>query len=103
MIGHEQTIVTAPGWRFPGVLDGLSAWLSPEARPMMLAIVVGSTVKGVVTGLLAGLVARWRHSVPLGVGAGVAIGFVLIYPRRQLARAATTRRLCCRECSSVRS
>jgi hypothetical protein len=62
---------------FLGVLDGLSAWLSPEARPMMLAIVVGSTVKGVVTGLLAGLIARWKHSVALGVGAGVAIGFVL--------------------------
>jgi hypothetical protein len=58
-------------------LDGLSAWLSPEARPMMLAIVVGSTVKGVVTGLLAGLIARWRHSVALGIGAGVAIGLVL--------------------------
>jgi hypothetical protein len=43
----------------------------------MLAIVVGSTVKGVVTGLLAGLIARWRHSVPLGVGAGLAIGFAL--------------------------
>jgi hypothetical protein len=62
---------------FLGLLDGLSAWFSPEARPMMLAIVVGSTVKGVVTGLLAGLIARWRHSVAVGVGAGVAIGFVL--------------------------
>lgn len=46
---------------FLRVLDGLSAWLSAEARPMMLAIVVGSTVKGVVTGLLAGLIAPWRH------------------------------------------
>jgi hypothetical protein len=62
---------------FLGVLDGLSAWLSPEARPMMLAIIVGSTVKGIVTGLLAGLIARWKHSVAIGVGAGVAIGFVL--------------------------
>jgi THAP4-like, heme-binding beta-barrel domain len=60
-----------------GLLDGLSAWFSPEARPMMLAIVAGSTVKGVVTGLLAGLIARWRHSVALGVGAGVAVGFGL--------------------------
>lgn len=57
-----------------GGLDGLSAWLSSEARPMMLAIVVGSTVKGIVRGLLAGPIVRWRHSVPLGMGAGVAIG-----------------------------
>ena len=27
-----------------GLLDGLSAWLDPEARPMMLAIVLGSTI-----------------------------------------------------------
>jgi hypothetical protein len=60
-----------------GALDGLSAWFSPEARPMMLAIVVGSTLKGVVTGLLAGLIARRRHSVALGVAAGIAIGFAL--------------------------
>ena len=33
-----------------GLLDGLSAWASLEARPMMLAIVTGSTLKGVVTG-----------------------------------------------------
>jgi hypothetical protein len=43
----------------------------------MLTIVVGSTLKGVATGLIAGLVARWRRSVALGIGAGVATGFVL--------------------------
>ncbi len=60
-----------------GALDGLSAWMSPEARPMMLAIVVGSTLKGIVTGLLAGLIARWRRSTALGVLAGLFIGLVL--------------------------
>jgi hypothetical protein len=60
-----------------GLLDGLSAWFSPDARPMMMAIVVGSTVKGLVTGLLTGLIARWRQSVVIGVVAGVAIGFGL--------------------------
>ncbi len=60
-----------------GVLDGLSAWFSPEARPMMMAIVTGSTLKGVVTGLLAGFIAQWRRSTILGVAAGLAIGFVL--------------------------
>ena len=60
-----------------GLLDGRSAWFYPEARPMMLAIVVGSTIKGVLTGLAAGLVARWRKSFALGVVAGVVVGFAL--------------------------
>jgi hypothetical protein len=60
-----------------GALDGLSAWLSPEARPQIVTIVVGSTMKGLVTGLRAGLISRRRQSTPLGVLAGLAIGFVL--------------------------
>ena len=60
-----------------GLLDGLSAWFYPEARAMMIPIVLGSTIKGVLTGLAAGLVARWRKSLVVGVLAGVAVGFVL--------------------------
>jgi hypothetical protein len=60
-----------------GFLDGASAWFSPEARPLMLTIVVGSTLKGLATGLIAGLVARWRRSTALGIGAGLVVGFVL--------------------------
>jgi hypothetical protein len=60
-----------------GLLDGLSAWFYPEARAMLLVIVLGSTIKGVLTGLAAGLVARWRTSVVWGVAAGVSVGFVL--------------------------
>ena len=60
-----------------GFLDGASAWFSPEARPLMVAIVVGSTLKGLATGLIAGLVARWRRSMALGIGAGLVAGFVL--------------------------
>jgi THAP4-like, heme-binding beta-barrel domain len=60
-----------------GFLDGASAWLSPEARPLMLTIVVGSTLKGLATGLIAGLVARWRRSMAFGIGAGLLAGVVL--------------------------
>lgn len=60
-----------------GLLDGLSAWFYPDARPMMLAIVVGSTIKGVLTGLAVGLVAQWRKSLPLGIAVGVIVGFAL--------------------------
>jgi hypothetical protein len=57
-----------------GLLDGLSAWFSPEARPILLGIVIGSTAKGLVTGILAGLIARWKQSVALGVLSGLALG-----------------------------
>ena len=58
-------------------LDGASAWFSPEARPLMIMVVVGSTLKGLGTGLVAGLVARWRQSMTLGIGAGLVAGFIL--------------------------
>ena len=60
-----------------GLLDGLSAWFSPEARPIFVSIVIGSTLKGVVTGLLAGLIGRWKQSTLLGVVAGLLIGLAL--------------------------
>ena len=60
-----------------GLFDGLSAWAYPEARAMMAAIVTGSVIKGVVTGLAVGLIARWRRSLALGMAAGGVLGAVL--------------------------
>src|SRR5687767_5091810 len=60
-----------------GLFDGLSAWIEPDAREMMAVIVTGSVIKGVVTGLAAGIIARWRRSTALGIGAGAAIGAAL--------------------------
>ncbi len=60
-----------------GMIDGLSAWFSPDARPIFITIVAGSTLKGLVTGLVAGLVARRRESLMLGVATAVAVGFAL--------------------------
>jgi hypothetical protein len=59
-----------------GFLDGVSARFSPEARPLMVTI-VGSTLKGLATGLIAGLVAQRRRSTALGIGTGLVAGFVL--------------------------
>ncbi len=60
-----------------GAIDGASSWLSPDARPMFSTIMVGSTVKGLLTGLAAGAIAQvWRSTV-LGVVAGLLIGFGL--------------------------
>ena len=60
-----------------GLIDGMSAWFYPEARSMMLTIILGSTVKGVLTGLSVGLVAKWKQSLPLGILAGALVGFAL--------------------------
>jgi hypothetical protein len=60
-----------------GVLDGLSAWFYVEARAMMIPIVVGSTIKGVLTGLATGLVAARRKSLAAGLVTGLSVGFVL--------------------------
>jgi hypothetical protein len=60
-----------------GLIDGMSAWFYPEARAMMVPIIVGSTVKGLLTGLSVGFVAKWKQSLPLGILAGALVGFVL--------------------------
>jgi hypothetical protein len=60
-----------------GVVDGLSAWAYPEARPLIVSIVISSTIKGILTGAASGWVARRWRSMAIGVAAGVAIGFVL--------------------------
>ncbi len=46
-----------------GLLDGLSAFMIPEAAAMMTQIIIGSTVKGLVNGLIAGAIARKSGSV----------------------------------------
>ena len=64
-----------------GVFDGLSALISaPETRPEILGIVVGSTFKGIVAGLLIGFFARRVNSLPIGVLFGLAVGLLLAWP-----------------------
>jgi len=63
-----------------GVFDGLTALISaPETRPQILAIVAGSTVKGLLSGALIGFFARKVHSMPLGIVFGLAVGAGLAY------------------------
>ena len=83
-----------------GLIDGMSAWFYPEARSMMVTIVLGSTIKGVLTGLAVGLVAKWKQSLPLGILAGALVGFVLSSPLRWASRL-NTGKLSCPECSSA--
>jgi hypothetical protein len=60
-----------------GVFDGLSAWFYPEVRDQMVGIVIGSTFKGVIAGLIVGLVAQRTNSLAVGVIVGLAAGAIL--------------------------
>ena len=62
-----------------GIFDGLTAWFTPAARPLLSGIVVGSTIKGLIAGVLIGFFARKVNSVPLGTVFGLAVGLVLAY------------------------
>jgi peptidoglycan/LPS O-acetylase OafA/YrhL len=60
-----------------GAIDGASAWFTPEVRVEMATIIIGSTFKGLVGGILIGFFARKVKSVPAGVLFGLAIGALL--------------------------
>jgi hypothetical protein len=64
-----------------GVFDGLTALITggPEIPAQIYGIVAGSTFKGVVTGLIIGLVAKRTDSVAAIVGVGVAVAGLFAY------------------------
>ena len=62
-----------------GVFDGLTAWFTPAVRAQLLTIVIGSTVKGLIAGILIGYFAKKVNSLPLGLLFGLGIGLLLAY------------------------
>jgi len=60
-----------------GAIDGLGAYAYPDVRDQMTGIVIGSTFKGLITGVVAGFVARKLRSLPLGILVGLLVGFAL--------------------------
>lgn len=66
-----------------GVFDGLSALVSaphdPAVRAGIVGIVIGSTVKGLITGVLIGWIARRTRSLGLAITFGLAVGLSLAY------------------------
>lgn len=64
-----------------GLFDGLSALLSggPEIPPMLPGILAGSTFKGVVAGLIIGLVARKTQSMAAILIVAVAVSAFFAY------------------------
>ena len=64
---------------FLGIFDGLTAWFTPEARVQLLGIVIGSTIKGLITGICIGYFAKKVRSLPLGILFGLAVGMFLAF------------------------
>ena len=66
-----------------GVFDGLSALVSapndPAIKAGIVGIVIGSTFKGVLTGVLIGWFAKKTQSLPMAIGFGLAIGVALAF------------------------
>lgn len=65
-----------------GAIDGASAYFYPFVREqqLILGIVLGSTCKGVVAGLITGFVARKLHNLPLGIFAGLLVFAAVTFP-----------------------
>jgi hypothetical protein len=62
-----------------GAIDGGTAWFTPAVRAQMVTIVIGSTFKGLIAGVAAGVFARKVNSVPLGILFGLAVGALLAF------------------------
>lgn len=62
-----------------GVFDGLTALFTPEVAPMMMSIIFGSTIKGLIAGLVIGFYANKVQSTQKGIIFGTLIGLVLAF------------------------
>jgi hypothetical protein len=64
-----------------GALDGMTAMLSaPETKPQIMAIIAGSTGKGLVAGVLIGLIARRVNNLTASVILGFVVAAVIALP-----------------------
>lgn len=62
-----------------GAIDGATAWFYPETRSVIGGILVGSSIKGMLVGLVSGWFARRVQSTKWGVVLGAALGLLLAF------------------------
>src|SRR4029077_8492816 len=60
------------------------AWFTPAVRPGIVGIVFGSTIKGIIAGILIGVFAREGDSLARGIVFGLGVGLVLAFIIAQL-------------------
>jgi hypothetical protein len=56
-----------------------TALLTPEVRSQIVGIVIGSTIKGLLTGIIIGVFATRVHSLLLGTIFGLIVGAFFAY------------------------
>jgi len=62
-----------------GALDGATAWFYPEVRSTLGGIMMGSSIKGMLVGVLAGWFARKVQSTAWGIAVGSALGLLFAF------------------------
>jgi hypothetical protein len=66
-----------------GIFDGLSALVSapgdPNIKAGIVGIVIGSTIKGLITGVLIGWFAKRTQSLGIAITFGLAVGVALAF------------------------
>ena len=66
-----------------GAIDGAAAGFYPKVREVegkLLVIILGSTFKGLIAGLITGFVARKLQNLPLGMVIGLGAGALMALP-----------------------
>ena len=62
-----------------GAIDGSTAWFTPAVRDQIVGIMLGSSFKGLLVGVLSGWYARKVQSTMWGIVVGSVLGLVLAY------------------------
>ena len=62
-----------------GAIDGLTALFYPDTAPLIVGIVIGSTVKGLIAGILIGWFAKKFPTIPGGLIFGFLVGLLLAF------------------------
>jgi hypothetical protein len=62
-----------------GLIDGGTAWFTPDVRPQIVTILLGSSFKGMLVGLAAGFYARKVNSTGKGALLGCVLGLLLAW------------------------
>ena len=70
-----------------GIFDGCTSLLSgpelfkgPDATQELLGIILGSTMKGLIAGVITGIVARKLKNLPLGILVGLVASAAVTFP-----------------------
>lgn len=62
-----------------GAFDGMTAWFTPAVRAQIFGIIIGSSIKGLIAGVLIGWFSKKVNSLALGILFGLGVGLVLAF------------------------